>query len=565
MSVPPHTSLRHRAEQRLRSMPPADEQESVKDLQAIVEELHVYEAELQIQNEELIGSRAQIEESKKKYFRHFDLAPVGLIRMNHQGLILESNILGARMLGVDRTLLHSSTRPFLAHVALESLGAFQQHLESARASGTTEMCEIVLRNSGGIETFIRMQSVVSRGGQETMDFYTTLTDLTERRDIEQKLERLKVLADAAITSKELFFAMLSHELRTPLTPLLALVYDLAAEPGRSAEDLAAFAIMRRNLDLEIHLIDDLLDLTRVTGGKLELKFKTIDLHHCLSNAVEICRGDINAKGLDIESNLVAGSQFIRADAGRLQQVFWNLIKNAVKFTGAPGKIIIESRSHSDTHVTVEFRDTGVGIEPGPLSHIFDPFFQVNPALKQSIGGLGLGLAICKSITEAHGGSLTATSAGLGHGTTFRLVLPMVAAPDAIPTTAPEQPAPELRRQGLRLLLIEDHEDTRLVLTRLLRRRGYTVEAAQNSAEARALCLEGKFDLVITDIGLQGETGYDVLKELHATHGLSGIAMSGFDSEIDLAQGRQAGFLEYLVKPVDAETLDKVIQRVTAGR
>src|SRR2546428_5434404 len=237
--------------------------------------------------------------------------------------------------------------------------------------------ELSLRNAAGHESFVRIQSVISHGEKDEKDFYLTLTDLTERREIEQKLALQRVLAEAAVTSKELFLGMLSHELRTPLTPLVALLEDLAAEPGRSAEDLAALAIMRRNLKLETHLIDDLLDLTRVTSGKLQLRRETTDVHLCLRQAIGICQPDIDAKGLQLAFEPRAQRHFVDADASRLQQVFWNLIKNAVKFTPAGGRIAIETRSDEASRLTVEFRDTGIGIDSWSLFHLFEPFFQVH--------------------------------------------------------------------------------------------------------------------------------------------------------------------------------------------
>src|SRR5881392_2241216 len=560
--TPADAALRRSAGARLRASPPADEALSPPDLRSALGELRVYEAELEIQNEELLDSRAQIEESHRKYFRHFDLAPVGLIRLNLKGQILEANILGARMLDETRRLLNTVPRTFLAHVSPESHVVFQQHLESALASGKMETCELSLRNTAGPETFVRIQSVVSHSENGEKDFYLTLTDLTERRDIEQKLELQKALAEAAVTSKELFFGMLSHELRNPLTPLVALLEDLATEPGRSAKDRAALAIMRRNLDLETHLIDDLLDLTRVTGGKLQLHRETTDVHLCLRQAIEICQPDIDAKELQLAIELDAPRHFVDGDASRLQQIFWNLIKNAVKFTPVGGRIAIETRSAEASRLTVEFRDTGVGIDPRPLLHLFEPFFQVQHALKQRAGGLGLGLAICKAITEAHGGTLTAASAGLGKGATFCVELATVAEPNAklLSGLAADASTPA-RREDLRLLLVEDHDDTRKVLARLLNRRGYKVEAARNAQEARALSNGKTFDLLVSDIALPDASGCDLLKELGTKHKLRGIAMSGFGSDTDLAQSRAAGFLEHLVKPIDARALDTAIQRV----
>jgi signal transduction histidine kinase len=559
----PDATLRLSAEQRLRAVPPAGKSPNVKNLRSAMAELHIYEAELEIQNEELLDSRAQIEESQKKYFRHFDLAPVGLIRLDHAGLILEANMLGARMLDVNRALLHSAPRPFLAHVAPDSLTVFEQHLESARSTGKMEMCELILRGATGRETFVRMQSVISGGETEQPDFYITLTDLTEHRDIERKLELQKILAEAAVASKELFFATLSHELRTPLTPLVALLEDLAADDQRSAEDLATFAIMRRNLDLETHLIDDLLDVTRITSGKLQLRRETIDVHLCLQQAIGICRAEIDGKGLQLTFEPVAPRHFVDGDASRLQQVFWNLIKNAVKFTPWGGRIAIETRCDEAYHLTVEFRDTGIGIDSWPLGHIFDPFFQVELSRKQRGAGMGLGLAICKAITEAHGGTLTADSAGLGKGATFCIQMATVAEPHTEGRGLTPDVAASSRRGDLRLLLVEDHDDTREVLARLLSRRGYDVEAARNAQEARTRASGMTFDLLVSDIALPDATGCELLTELSAKYGLRGIAMSGFGSDADLAQSKEAGFLEHLVKPIDAKALDAAIQRLVA--
>ena len=569
--TPANAALRRTAGDRLRGSPPADEELSPPDLRSALGELRIYESELEIQNEELLDSRARIEESQRKYFRHFDLAPVGLIRLNLKGQILEANILGAQMLDETRTLLNTVPRTFFAHVSPESHVVFQQHLESALASGKMETCELSLRNTAGHETFVRIQSVVSHSEKDEKDFYVTLTDLTERREIEQKLELQKALAEAAVTSKELFFGMLSHELRNPLTPLVALLEDLATEPGRSAKDRAALAIMRRNLDLETHFIDDLLDLTRVTSGKLELHRETTDVHLCLRQAIEICQLDIDAKKLQLAIELDAPRHFVDADASRLQQIFWNLIKNAVKFTPAGGRIAIGTRSDKPSRLSVEFRDTGVGIDSWALSHLFEPFFQVQHSLKQRTGGggLGLGLAICKAITEAHGGTLTAVSSGLNKGTTFRLELATVAEPHGQLRRLSTNTAAPARREGLRLLFVEDHDDTREVLARLLSLRGYCVEAARNAQEARVLSNGKTFDLLVSDIALPDATGCELLKELGSKHRLCGIAMSGFGSDADVAQSRAAGFLEHLIKPIDATALDAAIQRVVgksrAGR
>ena len=322
--------------------------------------------------------------------------------------------------------------------------------------------------------------------------------------------------------------------------------------------------MRRNLDLETHLIDDLLDLTRMTSGKLQLHREITDVHLCLRQAIGICQAEIDAKELQLALEPRAPRHFVDADASRLQQVFWNLIKNAVKFTPAGGSIAIETRCDEASRLTVEFRDTGIGIDSWPLLHLFDPFFQVQHSPRQPVGGLGLGLAICKAITEAHGGTLTASSAGLAKGATFRLELPTVARPHTRSTRLITDISAPARRDDLRLLLVEDHDDTREVLARLLSRRGNKVETARSAQEARSLSSGKTFDLLISDIALPDATGYELLEELSAKHGLRGIAISGFGSDADLAQSKAAGFLEHLVKPIDAKALDAAIQRLATS-
>ena len=234
-----------------------------------------------------------------------------------------------------------------------------------------------------------------------------------------------------------------------------------------------------------------------------------------------------------------------------------------------GRISIGTRFDDASRLTVEFRDTGIGIDSAALLHLFEPFFQIQHALRQRVGGLGLGLAICKAITEAHGGTLTAASAGLGKGATFCVELATVAEPNTKLSGPAADASTPARREDLRLLLVEDHDDTREVLARLLSRRGYKVEAARNAQEARSLSSGKTFDLLVSDIALPDATGCDLLKELGTKHKLRGIAMSGFGSDTDLAQSRAAGFLEHLVKPIDARALDTAIQRVVeksrAGR
>jgi two-component system, chemotaxis family, CheB/CheR fusion protein len=243
-------------------------------------------------------------------------------------------------------------------------------------------------------------------------------------------------------------------------------------------------------------------------------------------------------------------------------VFWNILKNAIHFSGPRDCITVKSRGGVGSRLVIKFRDTGSGIEPSALERIFDPFVQANSSGRRRPAGLGLGLAIARSIIEAHGGSLTAESAGLGQGATFRIELPAVEPPlRKAPADKVAPPAPALRSEGLRMLLIEDHDDTRNVLRRLLQGHGFEVATVANAKEAKTRCGEQKFDLILSDLGLPDAGGCELFKELHQRHGIPGIAISGFGADGDLQETKAAGFSAHLVKPLNVKDLREAIRNV----
>src|SRR5256714_9914057 len=248
--------------------------------------------------------------------------------------------------------------------------------------------------------------------------------------------------------------MLSHELRTPLTPVLASALALENHKASPEDMQESLQIIRRNVELEARLIDDLLDLTRISKGKVQLNFEVVDAHTLLRNAVEICHADIEQKHLALRLELAAQKVHLRADPARMQQIFWNLIKNAVKFTPKDGEISISTTNDSDDQLCVEVADTGVGIEADSLPKIFDAFEQGS---RTKLGGLGLGLAISKTLVEAHKGTITARSAGRNKGSAFTLTFPTCekAAAQIAPTSSPRAS----EHQAMRILLVEDHEDS----------------------------------------------------------------------------------------------------------
>jgi signal transduction histidine kinase/HAMP domain-containing protein/CheY-like chemotaxis protein len=358
-------------------------------------------------------------------------------------------------------------------------------------------------------------------------------------------------------AKDQFLAMLSHELRTPLTPVLASALALESEPELPNDIHESLQMIRRNVELEARLIDDLLDLTRIDRGKVQLNFEVVDAHTLLQNALEICRPEIDRKHLTRSLNLAAHKVHMRADPARLQQIFWNLINNAVKFTPRNGRITITTSNDSVGHLRVEIADTGMGIEPETLPKIFDAFEQGG---RTQSGGLGLGLAISKTLVEAHKGTITAESAGRNNGSTFTLVFPTC-------EKAETQIAPALsprlaERQRMRILLVEDHEDTNRSLTNLLRRRGYHVQSASSFQSAIELSANEPFDVLISDLGLPDGNGIDLIQKL-ASRPLLAIALTGFGMEDDIRRSREVGFQHHLVKPIDLNKLDSLIQEGAA--
>src|SRR5438128_135884 len=244
--------------------------------------------------------------------------------------------------------------------------------------------------------------------------------MAERRRAEAAIEQQKSAVETANRTKDNFLAMLSHELRTPLTPVMTALDALQMDSAQPEETKAALAMIRRNVELESQLIGDLLDLTRIAKDKLELKFDTLDAHEAVLNVIDICRAEANAKQLHVYSHLRAGAHHISGDSAKFQQIIWNLLKNAIKFTPGQGEITISSANPAPQTLTISVRDTGIGIDPDIIVRVFNPFEQGELTLRRRFGGLGLGLAISKSLANAHGGTLVARSAGRDRGTTFAL-------------------------------------------------------------------------------------------------------------------------------------------------
>jgi PAS domain S-box-containing protein len=373
---------------------------------------------------------------------------------------------------------------------------------------------------------------------------------------------------AASRAKDDFLAVLSHELRTPLNPVLLLASEAAGNAALPDAVRTDFETIVRNITLEARLIDDLLDLTRITHNKLPMAITLCDVSSLLHSVIGTMKQELEDKALVLTTRWDASTALVMGDDVRLQQVFWNLLKNAVKFTSPRGQLAIATRIPTDKPgvLEIEFTDTGLGLTAGEITKVFEPFAQGEHSAidgRHHYGGLGLGLAISRKIVEMHAGTISAWSPGRNKGATFLVELPL--APTGSQFTTPGKASSKQLTQvpfsvSRRILLIEDHAPSRIALARLLAVRKIEVTQASSGADALEKAKNNSFDLVISDIGLPDMNGYDLMKILRDRHGCHGIALSGYGMEEDIARSRQAGFKAHLTKPVQIQNLDKMLEQ-----
>ena len=396
-------------------------------------------------------------------------------------------------------------------------------------------------------------------------------DVTERRTLEESLVARAGELARADRSKDEFLAMLAHELRNPLAPLRNATEILHA-PGVDAEAREmAVGILTRQIENMSQMIDDLLDVSRITEGKIELRLQVVALADVLHGAASLARPGIEARGQELLLALPAEPVFLHGDATRLEQGFGNLLTNASKYSGSGCHIALtaevaahhphpeemgargEMGAAQPPEVIVRVRDDGLGIAPDFLPRIFELFVQATRSLDRAHGGLGIGLTLVQRLVKLHGGSIEARSAGLGHGSEFIVRLPILPAAAAL---APP-PATPGRDTPRRMLIVDDNADSARSMATLQSLRGHTTRTVFTGPEAVAAAADFAPEVVLLDIGLPGMDGYEVARQLRAMPALDGaflVAMSGYGSDEDRARARLAGFDEYLVKPADHDLL-----------
>jgi len=384
-------------------------------------------------------------------------------------------------------------------------------------------------------------------------------DITEHKRAEEQLLEAKRIAEAASHAKDKFLAALSHELRTPLTPVLMAVAAMDLNSDLAPELRDDMAMIRRNVELEAKLIDDLLDLSLALSGKLRLNLETVGLNEVVHHVCEICRPCVLEKGINLHCDLPNPSPSVKADPARLQQILWNLLKNAVKFTPERGDISVSVLLTVESRVRLQVRDSGIGMGADVLPYIFDAFEQGDDDITQEFGGMGLGLAIAKNLVELHHGTIRAESDGAKQGSTFTLEFPLVSKD----RDEPARPAASAGENGetLRILFVDDNADTAFVLSKFLTASGYAVKTAGSAAAALELASQEPFDIIVSDIGLPDVNGYELMRQIRAYYPIQGIAMSGYGMEDDLRKSREAGFSDHIVKPASLSQLERSIHQL----
>jgi PAS domain S-box-containing protein len=527
-------------------------------------------ADLVRANDELLAREKALRASEAQLRLVTDYAPVFITQLDRQHRFKFVNRTYARRFGFEPQDLIG--RHFTEVMGEAPYAAIRHHIEAALRGERVEFeMEIPYASLGPRWVFVIHEPERAASG-EVVGLVAVIADITERKLSEQDVASARDDAMSASRAKDDFLATLSHELRTPLNPVLLLATEAAANSELPREVREDFDTIAKNVALEARLIDDLLDLTRIVRGKVALEMRSFDVHECLRDALAMTRDEIEQKKIELTLRLDAEHRMIHGDDVRLKQVFWNVVKNAAKFTPTDGRIAIESRALADGRMlAVSVTDTGIGLLPEELERIFEAFSQGNHARQEShrFGGMGLGLAISRMMVQLHSGSITASSRGRNQGSTFLIKLPLQQA--GAPTeTGPEKSPPTGERtrrvpgRSCQILLVEDHKPTARALVQLLVRRNHHVVAAHCVAEARSAVRRQDFDLLISDIGLPDGNGYELMAELREQNGLTGIALTGYGMAEDVSRSKAAGFLAHLTKPVSAQSLDAALARASSA-
>lgn len=545
----PRAALRRRADDQLKAHNADRSVEKPKDPQALLHELEVHQIELAMQNEELVRARNDLEIGLKRYRELFDFAPIGYVVLDGSGGMRELNLAAARLLGLERQRLVGKL--FLAFVAEVQRTRFADFFDRVLMSvghehKPTESCELTICGAGAEPREVRLTGVLFEGSIKAALF--AIEDVTARK-------RAEIALREEGKRKDEFLAILSHELRNPLAPIRNSLYLLErTEPGGD-EARQAQAVIDRQISHLARIVDDLLDVTRIARGKVQLRREKVSLCGLTKSAAEDHRSSFEASGIKLTTNFGMEALWVDADPTRLSQVLGNLLGNAVKFTPRGGSVEVVVRREGRMAV-LSVRDTGMGIPPEMRDRLFQPFSQGPQSLDRARGGLGLGLAMVKGLIELHGGVVAASSKGLGCGSEFTVRLPIAQAPTPVKT-----PIERREHKRCRVLIIEDNQDAAESLRALLTHFGHQVYLAHDGPAGLEQVAALRPDVVLCDIGLPSMDGYEVARAIRRNEELKGVylvALTGYARPEDVQRVADAGFDRHLRKPLSLAILQQVL-------
>jgi PAS domain S-box-containing protein len=514
-----------------------------------------------------------LRESEKRFRLIFNQQFQFMAILSPEGILLDINELPLRAAGVAREEVLGQLfweTPWWQGLP-EMQAGWPARLASAARSDTPVFSVDLYQAADGTRVADASITAVKAADGRVEFFIVQASDITERKRVEEERERLLREAQEANRLKDEFLATVSHELRTPLTAILGWSHMLRGRQLKGEDAAKALETIERNARSQAQLIDDLLDVSRIVTGKLRLDVVPVSPHSFIDPAVEAVRPAAEAKGVRLQKVIDTGVVTVMGDPSRLQQVVWNLLTNAVKFTPRGGRVQVRLE-RVNSQVEIAITDTGAGIDPEFLPHVFERFRQADQKTTRQHGGLGLGLAIVRHLMELHGGTVRADSAGEGAGATFTVSLPIAAVhrredeEESVHPTARDMlsshECPE-RLDGLRVLVVDDEPDARELLSVGLGQCGAQVTTASSVLEALEALAGGKFDTMISDIGMPGEDGYELIRRVRALPSGAGgrmpaIALTAYARSEDRLQALRAGFEMHVSKPVELTELVVVI-------
>ncbi|NJN88741.1 MAG: PAS domain-containing protein, partial [Leptolyngbyaceae cyanobacterium SL_7_1] len=528
-------------------------------------------------------SEAALRESEERYRYLAELIPQLVWTASPEGMMLDVNQRWIEYTGM--TLPEIQQLGWQSIIHPDDITTLYQHWETAQHQGTDYQAEGRMRRNDGVYRWHLHQALPQRNQQgQVLQWFGTATDIDDQKQLEQQRDRVLQQEQAARTEaeranriKDEFLAVLSHELRSPLNPILGWATLLQSRSLDEQTTQRALATIERNAKLQTQLIEDLLDVSRILRGKLVLNTTVVDPASLIDAALETVKLAADAKGIQIQKRFTPIPGHIIGDVARLQQILWNLLSNAIKFTPPGGRVEVKLESsqctaskselgalpYSSQHFAqITVSDTGKGISPTFLPHVFEYFRQEDGTTTRKFGGLGLGLAIVRHLTELHGGVVWAESPGEEQGATFTVSLPLKPI-SILPVLDHPGDDPTIHLANIKILVVDDEPDIREVVSFILQQAGATVRVAVSATEALECFQQSPPDCLVCDIGMPEIDGYQLMRQIRCLSIKQGgripaIALTAYAGEIDQQQAIAAGFQRHLAKPVEPEELVKAV-------